>query len=159
MAIQRKIITDIAAVQRFSDILNFQITIPPALYLLYIWIYIFLPNQIMVYIPIIILVIIISAAVLFTPYIIYITIKEKRYGWIITFFLMIISPLIFGPLIFKDTLAYEASLLIPIGLFYFYCYLIKFSVASWIKDYIWHKELEEQRKESEEKKKTLMTWL
>lgn len=157
MALQSKIITDIVAVQRFSDILNFQITIPPALYLLYIWINIFLP-QIIVFIPSLILGTIIGAAILFTPYIFFILIKEKRYGWIITFFLMIIFSLIFGPIIFKDTLAFEASLLIPIGLFYFYCYLIKFSVAKWIKDYNWRKQLEEQRRESEEKKKGLLSW-
>lgn len=33
------------------------------------------------------------------------------------------------------------------------------SAQSWIKDYHRHKQLEEQRKESEEKKKTLKTWL
>jgi hypothetical protein len=158
MAIQHKIITDIAAVQRFSDILNFQITIPPSLYLFYIWTNIFLPT-IGMWIPVIIIVLIVVAAVIFTPYIFYILIKEKRYGWIITFFLMIFFPLIFGPLIFKNTLAFEASLLIPLGIFYFYCFIIKFSVAQWIKDYNWHKQLEEQRKESEEKKKDLMTWL
>ncbi|MCU0407250.1 MAG: hypothetical protein MUE91_07400 [Ignavibacteriaceae bacterium] len=160
MSITPKIISDFEAVQRFSDILNFQITIPPALYLLYIWTSIILPQiipQIVVFIPIIILGIIIVAAISFTPYIFYILIKEKRFGWIVTFFAMIIFPLIFGPIIFQDTLAFEASLLIPIGLFYFYCYLIKYSVSKWIKDYNWHKQLEEQRRESEEKKRDLLS--
>ena len=79
MALTPKMISDIDAVQRFSDILNFQITIPPALYLLYIWINIFLP-QIIVFIPLIILGTIIGAAILFTPYIFFILIKEKRFG-------------------------------------------------------------------------------
>lgn len=158
MTLQSKIVTDINAVQMFSDILNYQITIPPALYFLYIWITIFIPS-IRFWIPMIIIGLIVGAAILFTPYIFYILIKEKRYGWIITFFIMIIIPLIFGPIIFRDTLAFEASLMIPLGLFYFYCYLIKFSVAKWIRNYNWHKQLEEQRKQSVQKKRDLMTWL
>jgi hypothetical protein len=158
MTLQSKIVTDINAVQKFSDILNFQITIPPALYFFYIYLIVFIP-QTAILIQILFFGSIVGAAILFTPYIFYILIKEKRYGWIITFFIMIIIPLIFGPIIFRDTLAFEASLMIPLGLFYFYCYLIKFSVAKWIRNYNWHKQLEEQRKQSVQKKRDLMTWL
>jgi hypothetical protein len=37
--------------------------------------------------------------------------------------------------------------------FYFYSFLIKFSVDEWIREYNWNQELIEQRKEQEEKKK------
>lgn len=91
------------------------------------------------------------AALLFTPYIFYVLSKEKKFGWIILFFIMIIIPEVLGYLIFKDTLAFEAALLIPLAFFYFYCYLIKYEVDKWIGEYNWHQERLQQKKEYEER--------
>lgn len=96
------------------------------------------------------------AAILFTPYIFYVLSKEKKFGWIILFFIMIIVPEVFGYLIFKDTLAFEAALLIPMIFFYFYCYLIKYEVDKWIGEYNWHQERLQQKKEREERIKNEM---
>lgn len=96
------------------------------------------------------------AAILFTPYIFYVLSKEKKFGWIILFFIMIIIPELIGYLIFKETLAFEAALLIPLAFFYFYCYLIKYEVDKWIGDYNWHQERLQQKKEREERIKNEM---
>lgn len=91
------------------------------------------------------------AALLFTPYILKVLIKEKKYGWIILFIVMIIIPEILGYFIFKKTLAFEAALLIPLAFFYFYCYLIKFEVDKWLAEYNWHQERIQQKKDTEER--------
>ena len=147
-----KIVTDFDTVRRFRDILYLELIMPPSLGILsypihYLLMYLF--NDPLINIKIL-LILLATAAVLFTPYIIYVLIKEKHYGWIITFFSMVIFPLVAGYFIFKDTLAFEASILIPLGLFYLYCYLLKFDVNKWIKDYNWNMQLLEQRREKEE---------
>jgi hypothetical protein len=96
------------------------------------------------------------AALLFTPYIFNVLIKEKKFGWIVLYFAMIIIPEVLGYLIFKDTLAFEAALLIPLAFFYFYCYLIKYEVDKWIADYSWHQERLRQKKETEDRIKNEM---
>ncbi len=92
-----------------------------------------------------------TAAILFSPYILYVLIIEKKYGWIITFFMMTIFPLIFIYIFFRETLFYDALILIPLLLFYFYCYLIKFEVDKWLADYNWHQERMQQKIETEDR--------
>ncbi len=93
---------------------------------------------------------------IFTPYIFYVLIKEKKIGWVILYFIMIPIPELLGYLIFKETLAFEAALLIPLAFFYFYCYLIKFEVDKWLADYSWHQERLQQKKETEDRIKNEM---
>jgi hypothetical protein len=158
----RSIIKNIELVQRFRDILYYQRQISNSSFALILFLR-FILFYVMISIgidPITIIKIIIGvfalAAILFTPYIFYVLTKEKKFGWIILFFVMIIIPELLGYLIFKDTLAFEAALLIPLAFFYFYCYLIKYEVDKWISQYNWYQERLQQKKEYEERKKNEM---
>ncbi len=69
---------------------------------------------------------------------------------------MIIIPLLLAFLIFRDTLAYEAVILISLACFYFYCYLIKYEVDNWLGEYYSHQEKLQQMKDREERIKNEM---
>lgn len=153
----KKIIQDYNLVQKFRDILYYQRQISNSSFTLFLLLryplyYLLISIGID---PITMIKIVIGvfalAALLFTPYILKVLIKEKKYGWIILFIVMIIIPEILGYFIFKKTLAFEAALLIPLAFFYFYCYLIKFEVDKWLAEYNWHQERIQQKKDTEER--------
>lgn len=158
----KNLIKNFELVQRFRDILYYQRQISNSsfailLFLRFILFYIMISIGIdPVTIIKIVLGVFVLAALLFTPYIFKVLIKEKKYGWIILFFVMIIIPEVLGYLIFKDTLAFETALLIPLAFFYFYCYLIKYEVDKWISKYNWNQERIQQKKEAEERIKNEM---
>jgi len=158
-----KLIKNVFAVQRFRDILFYELRILDGINLFIFFHFVGLlsvvVNMVGVSFEQLIKVVIgfgILLAILFTPYIFYVLIKEKKHGWIFIFFAMIIIPEILGYLIFEDTLAFEAGLLIPLAFFYFYCYLIKFEVDKWLADYSWDQERLQQKKETEERIKKEM---
>ena len=134
-----RFINDIVEVRRFRAILFFELSTSVAFILQSFW-----PIN---------LYIIIIAAILFTPYMIYVLVKEKKYGWIIMFFLAVVLPYPVLYLIIGDYILLPGWMLLPIIPFYFYCFIIKFSVEDWLREYTWEQQLVEQRKESEEKKK------
>lgn len=154
----RRLIKDVDAVQRFRNILFYQRQISNSTIFLLFIIYFFLPRiwpgitGILMTIIFIALAVIPAAAILFTPYIFYVLIKEKRFWWIVIFFAMIIVPLLLAHILFKGEFVYEGLMLIPLASFYFYCYLIKFEVDKWLNEYYSYQELLQQKKESEEKK-------
>lgn len=156
----RRLIKDVDAVQRFRNILFYQRQISNSTIFLLFIIYFFLPRiwpgitGILMTIIFIALAVIPAAAILFTPYIFYVLIKEKRFGWIVIFFAMIIIPLLLAHILFRGEFVYEGLMLIPLASFYFYCYLIKFEVDKWLNEYYSYQELLHQKKESEEKKLT-----
>ncbi|MFZ1518775.1 MAG: hypothetical protein WAU11_08370 [Ignavibacteriaceae bacterium] len=158
----KSLIKNFELVQRFRDILYYQRQISNSSFVL-LFLLRFILSHSMISIGIdpvtiikIILGVFILAALLFTPYIFNVLIKEKKIGWIILFFAMIIIPEVLGYLIFKETLAFEAALLIPLAFFYFYCYIIKFEVDKWLSDYNWYQERMQQKKEREKRIKNEM---
>lgn len=146
----RRLIKDVDAVQRFRDILFYQIRISISAIFLYYPITVLLtmltidPFKLLLWL-------IAAAAMLFTPYIFYVLIKERKFGWIITFFVMIIIPLLFVHFLFLDALFHDAIILIPLAFFYFYCFLIKYDVDRWLSDYYSHQEYLQQEKERAER--------
>ena len=155
----KKLVYNIALVEKLSKILFVQIVVPLPLS------FIFLFNLAIVRMGVdivlllkILLVIIIGAAVLFTPFLFYVLIKEKRYGWITIYFFMVVLPYIIILLIFYNFVLLGAWLLVPVILFYFYCFLLKSSVADWLKDYYTHADYEEQKRESVKRKQDEMRW-
>jgi len=137
--IRSKIINDIVEQRRFRAILYFELSTSAGFILSSFW-----PIN---------LYIIIAAAILFTPYMLYVLIKERKYGWIVIFFLMVVLPYPVIYLIIGEYILLTAWLLLPVIPFYLYCFLIKFSVDDWLREYNWEQQLIEQRKEWEEKKK------
>lgn len=74
------------------------------------------------------------AAIVFTPYLIYVLFLEKRYGWLIFFFLIVILPLISFEIFISDPAARSIARWFPIGAFFFYCLLLKYTVNDWIRE-------------------------
>jgi len=140
----RKIIQDVVAIRRLRAILWFELST------VVLFIFSFLG-------PFTIAIIII-AALLFTPYMLFVLIKEKRYSWITMFFIMVVLPCILILLMFYDFVLLSAWLVVPFILFLFYCFILKYSVADWLKEYYTHEEYEEQKKESAKRKQDEMGW-
>ena len=134
-----KFVNDIVELRRFRAILFFELSTSVAFVL-----FSFYPIN---------LYIIIIAAILFTPYMLYVLIKERKYGWIVMFFLVVVLPYPVLYLIIGDYILLPGWMLLPIIPFYFYCFIIKFSVEDWLREYSWEQQLIEQRKEWEEKEK------
>lgn len=134
-----KFVNDIVELRRFREILFFELSTSVAFVL-----FSFYPIN---------LYIIIIAAILFTPYMLYVLFKERKYGWIVMFFLVVVLPYPILYLIIGDYILLSGWMLLPIIPFYFYCFIIKFSVEDWLREYSWEQKLIEQRKEWEEKKK------
>ena len=152
------IIKDIDAVQRLRKLLVINYTLPPAAAGIF-----FLGQHVLTLLkisdPLFVILIFtaVSPPVLVTPFIFYVLYREKRYGWLTSYFIMVIIPVILFFIIFQDSLEYMIWMpvyyMVP---FYFYSFIIKFSVDEWIREYYWNQQLLEQRKESEEKKKELL---
>lgn len=74
------------------------------------------------------------AAIIFTPYMLYVLNKEKKTNWIIFFIILVIVPLIILSVIaILFPLYYIAAPLISIILFYLYCFLLRFEVNEWLR--------------------------
>lgn len=148
------ILRDIDAVQRLRKLLVINFTIPSAAAGIFI-----LGQHVLTLLkisdPIFVVLIIISISppVLFTPFIFYVLYREKRNGWLMSYFILVILPVILIFLIFQDNIEHIIWLPIYMVPFYFFCFIIKFSVDEWIREYNWNQQLIEQRKEWEEKKK------
>lgn len=153
----RRLIKDVNAVQRFRDILFYQSHISTSAYFLYIllryplYVLLTILTNDPSFIIKLFLWLIAAAAILFTPYIFYVLIKERKFGWIIIFFVMIIIPLLLVHILFLDALFHDAVIMFPLAFFYLYCYLIKYEVDRWLMDYYSHQEFLLQKKESNER--------
>jgi hypothetical protein len=137
--INSRFIHDIVEVRRFRAILFYELSTSVAFVL-----FSFYPINLYV---------IIIVAILFTPYMIYVLIKERKYGWIAIFFFMVVLPY---PVLYKiigDYILLSGWMLLPIIPFYLYCFLIKFSVDDWLREYSAEQQLMEQRNEWKERKK------
>ncbi len=142
MEFKSKHIRDIIEVRRFRTILYFELSTAAAFILQNIF-----PIN---------LYIIVIAAILFTPYMMYVIIKEKHYEWVVIFFFTVVLPYPLLYLILGDYILLPAWLLLPIVPFYLYCFLIKYSVDNWLREYNWELQLFEQRKEKAQRDKDLL---
>lgn len=150
------IIKNLSIVQRFRNILFYELRFLDGFSLLGVSYFLGVAQSLTGIAVQILLLVIATAAILFTPYIFYVLIKENKYGWIITFFMMTLIPLTLTYILFKDSIFIEALILIPLLSFYIYCYLIKFEVDKWLADYSWHQERLQQKKEREDRIKNEM---
>ena len=159
MSLQKKVITDFEAVDRLREILYYEFRLSNTSYIIFLFFGLLLPRVGLGLMLIkIILLIFVAAAAILTPYIFYVLIKEERYGWIVTYLITIPFPLAAGYFIFKDTLAFEAALLIPLLSFYLYCYLIKYAVDDWIRQYNWTRQLMQQKEDRIERMEDEHSW-
>jgi hypothetical protein len=90
-----------------------------------------------------------AAALIFTPFMVYVLFTEKKKGWIIIFLVIVVLPFI---LLLVLSLMYEFGrplIYISLGLFYFYCFLLRFEVNDWSREAIARNQyiLEKKKKE------------
>lgn len=77
------------------------------------------------------LILTIIAAVIFTPFMLKVMFEERRFGWIVFFFLIVILPFV-GILFFNIDSSYKFAIeLIPLALFYFYCFILRLAIKDW----------------------------
>jgi len=74
----------------------------------------------------------IIAAIFFTPYMLFALYKSNRWGWIVAFLILVILPFIITFIIGLVSGYLLALTLIPFGLFYFYCFMLRIVVGDWI---------------------------
>jgi hypothetical protein len=95
------------------------------------------------------LILIVGAAVLSTPFLFYVLIKEKRWTWISFFVVMVVLPCLFYYSIsfgYIFTIFGMTVMMIP---FYLYFLLLSYTVSEWLAEY----EGQEMRKERMERKR------
>ena len=81
-----------------------------------------------------VLVALIVLAIVFAPYVLYVLYKNGKRGWLVTFAIVVGIPVLpaFLPT-GSDT--FDAVLrFLPLLAFYFYCYMLRFSVGDWLSD-------------------------
>ena len=152
MAVRQSTIYNIDSVQRFRKLLTIGYAVPPAAGAVMIIInYIASEAKISSSIIPILFSILFFPPAIFTPYIVYVLLTEKRFGWLITYFIIVIIPGIIAITVLG--FSYGLIILILLAPFYFFCFIIKFSVDEWIREYNFHQLYLLQKKEQEEKKK------
>jgi hypothetical protein len=92
-----------------------------------------------------------AAAVIFTPFMLYALFTEKKNGWIVLFIVVVVIPLI-ALIVLSVMVEFSKPLLfILIGLFYFYCFLLRFEVNDWCREALARNQylLEKKRREND----------
>ena len=152
MALRSKTIYDIKSVERLRKLLTVGYTILPAMgAVFFIFNYIIASAKISSPVFPILFSILFFPPAIFTPYILYVLLKEKRFGWIVTYFIIVIIPAVIAVTVLG--FAYGLIILLLFAPFYFFCFLIKSSVDEWIREYNFQQLYLLQKKEQEEKEK------
>ncbi len=68
------------------------------------------------------------AAIIFTPFMLYVLYKESKNSWVIAFVLLIIIPAIFTAIFYPELSMFG---LIP---FYFYCFVLRMEARDWLHE-------------------------
>ena len=105
---------------------------------------------------IITLILVVIAATVFAPYMLFVFFKLRKFAWIVSFVVMVIFPLIICIIIGLKVGYLPAFILIPLGFFYFYCFILKFSVSDQLKEI---STREERKRKMEEDAKEKLLWL
>lgn len=71
------------------------------------------------------------AAVIFIPILFKVLFEERRYGWVITFFLLVVIPPLVTYSILDESIRLFVAGCVALGLFYFYCGLLRLIIPEW----------------------------
>lgn len=74
------------------------------------------------------------AAIIFTPFMLYVLYKEKKNGWIIFFVILVVIPFILSTILHFTVTFIFPWYLIVLVLFYFYCFLLRMEVNNWMRE-------------------------
>ena len=76
------------------------------------------------------------AALIFMPFMLFVLFKEKKKGWITLFIVIVVIPIIILLILFVMVEFSKPLLFISLGLFYFYCFLLRYEVNEWSREAI-----------------------
>lgn len=96
----------------------------------------------------------IIAATLFTPFLLFVLFKEKKFAWLISFIISVIIPFIVCIILGLHYGHLAAFILIPLGFFYLFCFVFKYSVNDRLTDLKAREELNRKREERRLEKET-----
>ncbi len=91
-----------------------------------------------------------AAALIFTPFMLYVLITEKKYGWIVFFIIIVVVPVIILLMLSWMVEFSRPMLFISLGLFYFYCFLLRFQVNDWSREAIARNQYLFEKKQRED---------
>ncbi|MBI1938616.1 MAG: hypothetical protein HYS25_10885 [Ignavibacteriales bacterium] len=97
-----------------------------------------------------------GAALIFTPFIIYSLYKTQKFFWLSSFFVLIIIPSPIVYLVSEDKTFFSVLLFVELGVFYFYCVILRFVVNDWAEEIRWREIRKLQKAEFEMSKKMFM---
>ena len=103
--------------------------------------------------------VIVGAAVLATPFILYVLIKEKRRAWIKTFLVMVALPFLLAFIIAYDNIFSIPWMIVLMAPFYLYCFLLKNTVSEWIEEYEGQELRKERKREEARRMKEEEGWM
>ena len=133
-----KLISSIYAVERFHNIFRVYLKIlSPALVIAFLLFFISMNPKILMsgilepYQTYLLIAITISV-ILFSPYILYILFVEKKWKWILSFFVFVVIPFVLAYMIFQQFFFSMMGAVPPILFYGIYCYLLKKEVESWL---------------------------
>ncbi len=75
-----------------------------------------------------------SAALILTPYMLYVLFKEDKKIWLVMFGVIVIIPTLFLLLFSIIDHFLKPLILLSLALFYLYCFLLRFDVNNWIAE-------------------------
>jgi hypothetical protein len=98
-----------------------------------------------------------AAAIIFTPFMLYVLFQENRKSWIIIFVIIVGIPVL---LLLISSLTSEFNrilLLLSLGLFYLYCFLLRLEVNNWVQEDMAKRQYIIEKKARDEELKSFMT--
>ena len=89
--------------------------------------------------PFLVIIVLFLAAILFAPFMIKILFNQKRYGWIVAFFIMVVLPLLLNLIPSDNTIIKYIFITFPLITFYLFSFTLRFSVADWVEESRWRR--------------------
>lgn len=78
-----------------------------------------------------ILLLLIVAAILFTPFMLKVLIEVRRYSWITYFLIIVVIPLVISFLFDSGSTSRASFQYFSLGTFYFYCFTLRLAIKEW----------------------------
>lgn len=75
-----------------------------------------------------------ASAIIFSIFMLKVLYRERKTGWIIFFFILVIIPIFLISLISLWIPAFKPLMLFSIGLFYLYFFFLRFEVNDWVRE-------------------------
>jgi len=70
----------------------------------------------------------------FIIFMLYVLFTEKKFGWIISFFVLILIPSILLYTVYRNTDIFKYLAVVPLAALLFYCFLLRLSIMDWLHD-------------------------